>query len=209
MKQGIYQSSGITGTQEMKEIYRQVLSTQEEKSVLMLDLALSPVMLHRKAKNILIRGLSNAGVQSVNFLTKSTDKNDFDMLFRTNNFLYIPGGHPLALIKKINEMKLGERIREFEGVIFGNEAGATMLSPYYLEFRKEGFKEPHETLGLVENIIKTSYEASFDEELLKVAPLREIYGMEEGSMIHTKDGNKVAMKGNIWLFKNGKKEKVN
>ena len=134
------------------------------------------------------------------------------------DIIYLAGGHTPTEIKYFNEIELKELLREYDGIVLGQSAGALNLadtvvcSPEYeeeigTEYIWKGLGltninvEPHFTMNEAEINIKVR------EELLNLTNKYKIYAICDGSHIFD-DGNKQTLYGEGYLIEKREIKKI-
>ena len=109
------------------------------------------------------------------------------------------------LVKSLKEKDLDLKLRDFNGIVLGNDAGSHALADYLLTEGKGMNFFP--SLGLVGLCIKTSYNPVLDKEFSELSKMQEFYALEDGSAI-VSENDKLSFIGNVWKFNNGEKKRA-
>jgi len=128
--------------------HKKILSWVKNPIVLVLLWTTSDMNKKLEYMKIIESYFKDLGAMRVIFLEEN-DKN-LDKIFREANILYIPGGDTNILLEKIKRnQEVVEKIRNFEGILIGNSAGAICLA-------KEGYGHiegnlvKYEGLGIID-----------------------------------------------------------
>lgn len=154
--------------------------------------------------------LEKLGAGKIDFASVSSSSDAIKEKLLEADILYIPGGQTELLIENVKKYNLASLIREFNGPIIGNSAGAAVLSEVAIMYPSQ-YREKItilEGMGLVDLEIFVHYDKIYDEELLKLSKNKKIYGIPEESIVIYND-EKLNFIGDVYLFSKGNKTKVN
>jgi peptidase E len=159
-------------------------------------------------RDILKNHLTNLGAKKINIISINDSFEDMSDKVNDSEMLYIAGGATENLLEHIREKGIADIIKDFEGTIVGNSAGALCLCKDVImtsEQHAEAAIEPG--LGIVDFSVEVHYKATVDDELLKLSKDRKVYAIPERTALIV-DGEKLSRFGDeIYLFENEKKIK--
>ena len=171
-----------------------------------------------------LKGYRDAGFIFHARLLDYRNLNEFDSLLREANIIYLPGGHTLTEMKFFNELKLKDKLKDFNGLIIGTSAGSmNMASTVYCPPELEGeAKDPNfikffDGLGLTDINILPHHSISkdaivdgvnvYNEIVLKDSINHKFYSYSDGSYITVING-KVTLYGEAFLINDGEMTKI-
>ena len=174
----------------MKEIYIRALSEAKNKKVLVLLWTTENEEKRKKYAKILSDYFYDVGAEKVIAVEPNIDKEQLEKLIGEVGVIYLPGGLPEVLIKYARKYNLESLLKNFNGVIIGNSAGALALCKDVIITKDEDHPETKiiKGIGLVDFSIEVHYDESRDDELKNLAKDRTIYAVSEDSAIRY-DGN--------------------
>ncbi len=130
----------------------------------------------------------------------------------SSDLVYLPGGLPKIFMKYAVTKNLSNLLSTYRKVIVGNSAGAMVLCKEFIITKDKDHPNTEiiPGLGLVDFSINVHYDTSKDNELKKLSIGRKIYALPENcAMKYNKDTNEFKFFGNVYLFENGNKKKLN
>ncbi|HDI75594.1 MAG: hypothetical protein DRJ52_03555 [Thermoprotei archaeon] len=136
-----------------KTLFEQILALSKTKNILVIPWTTSDSRKEKKYRKIISNYFREVGFKKIFFLEKSDSDQNIREKFSKVDVVYLPGGDPSILYEEIKKRRLVEtKLREFEGIIIGNSAGAIVLSKgtYYDNRFQPG-------LGLVDFFIKVHF----------------------------------------------------
>ena len=171
-----------------------------------------------------INGYKNAGFKFNSYLLDYRNINEFDTLLSKANIIYLPGGHTPTEMKFFNELKLKDKLKDFNGLIIGTSAGSmnmakTVYAPPELEgeTKDPNYKKYFDGLGLTDlNILPhhSIYKDAivdginvYNEIVLKDSKDHKFYSYSDGTYITVIEG-KVTLYGEAFLINDGKIAKI-
>jgi peptidase E len=179
---------------------------QESSSIFLVDFVSEDNEIIEVKKNRLKKHFEKIGFEKIEFASDFSDDEVVDKMDGAK-LLFLCGGDTEILLKKIREKGLDKKIRDFDGIVEGNSAGAYVCCQEYVKIR-DGNVEIIPALGFVDFCCKAHYTDEFDSQLLEYSNTRKIYGIpEEAYMIIS--GKDLAFVGDVYLFENGSKLKIN
>lgn len=118
----------------------------------------------------------DVGFREITFLQRNDEDTEIETKFSRADVLYLPGGDPEILKREIERRSLQKRIKEFDGIIVGNSAGAIVLSR-----RGCGSKDCYDGFGIVDISVAVHATTQSIEEAKGVDGA--IIGIPEGTWI--------------------------
>ncbi len=205
MAKKIYLVGGRVSSGGLREIDTKALEESENKKIFVINLTTNDQEILKEKRERHKKYFESLGAE-VTFISDLLD-NPEQIKENLNNsgLLYISGGDTEILIKNVGEMELGPLIKNFNGIIEGNSAGAYLLCNEHVEKREAKLKPG---LGLVNLRLKVHYNPELDSLLLELSKDKEIHAISENCAI-VWDNKELNFIGDIYLFSNGKKEKIN
>lgn len=192
---------------ELESIDKEVINSSKNKKILVLDLTTNDPNKIIKYKKFLQNYFLELGAKKIEFISDYKD-NKIENKFNEFGIIYLPGGNPVILLENINKRNLSGDIKNFNGVILGNSAGALVLSKTLIITKDEDFPETisKEGLGIVPFSVEVHYDKGKDEELKKLNLPETIYAIPEKSYINVED-EKIIFNGKIKIFR-GAEERI-
>jgi dipeptidase E len=183
---------------ELKELDSQVIKSSENKKILVLDLTTNNPEKINKYKLFLKEYFLNLGATEVKFISEFSEIKNID--FNEFGIIYLPGGDPITLLENIIEKKVD--LRFFRGILFGNSAGALVLSKNLIVTKDEDFPETFvkRGLGIIPFSVEVHYDSSKDSELEKIKLKEDIYAIPEKDFIKINQ-SKIVLGKNIKIFR--------
>jgi len=116
----------------------------------------------KKYRKIIEEYFKDVGFEEVIFLGKDDNSLKINEKFEKVDVIYLPGGDPQILFEEMKKRNLDQKIKDFEGIIIGNSAGAIVLSKGKIEGNKiyHGF-------GIVDFYVKVHFSLNSIHELSK------------------------------------------
>lgn len=205
MAKKIYLVGGRVSSGGLREIDTKALEESENKKIFVINLTTNDQEILNEKRERHKKYFEELGAE-VTFISDLPDNPEqIEEKLNNSGLLYISGGDTEILIKNIKEMGLGPLIKNFKGVIEGNSAGAYLLCKEHVEKRESRMKPG---LGLINLRVKAHYNPELDSLLLRLSKGKKIYTISENCAI-VWDNGEINFIGDIYLFSNGKKEKVN
>lgn len=208
MAKKFYLMSGHSSSGGLVGIDGRALGDADNRNVLVLNMSSDDVDKSRKKGAYFEQYFYGLRADNVSVLEVGVDGGRVSDEFGKAGLVYLPGGDTKVLLRNLREGEFVERLRDFEGVISGNGAGAYALCREYLRIG-HGDTEIVPSLGMVDFFIKAHYEPKFDEELKLLSEGRHIYALGDASAIRfSREGwdDIYDYIGNVWRFSNGQKE---
>jgi peptidase E len=189
---------------ELKEIDSEVINSSQNKNILVIDLSTNDPEKRDKYKSFLSTYFSKIGAEEISFMS---DYREVDKKWDRFGIIYLPGGNPLILLENILKDKLIENLKEFNGILLSNSAGALVLSKHLIITKDEDFSETQvkDGLSLIPFSVEVHYDGSQEEELKKLSLDEDIYAIPEKNLILW-ENKKIEFKGNIKKFRGFKGE---
>jgi len=201
MGQKVYLLGGGRDSEKYMEFGEEIANKSSNKSLFIIEWAKD----NDDNRDFLRNYFSKVGYERIVFVTEFDSFEDIEKNMGDSGVLFIAGGVTENLIEKVEREGVGKLIKSFEGIIVGNSAGAYLLSKGYVD--KERSKILKDSLGVVNIICKAHYREEFDDYLILLSENEEIYGLGEGSYILFDSGD-LSFSGEIYLFKDGERRKV-
>ncbi len=193
---------------EFRGLDSEIINKLKYKSIFVINLTKRDKEVLENKKKELKSYFKEIGFENIYFASDYDSSLEIKSHIKIADLLFIDGGDTEFLLENINNLKIGPLIKSFNGIIEGSSAGAYILCQNYLKIRG-GKLEVIQSLGIVSFTVKAHYGLEFDKELLSFSKKeKEIYGISEGSYIIIEEGN-LNFSGEIYLFKDGEKKKVN
>jgi len=213
MASKLYLMSGHTSRRELVGIDGRALYDADNADVLVLNMSFAGAKdVKRKEESFRKYFLREVGADDVRFLEAGASEERIDEEFGRAGLIYVPGGHSKTLISNMSDDGLDERLREFDGVISANSAGARVLCPDYLKI-KSGRVEREPAFGLFDYWVYVHYEDRFDPVLRKLSKEGDVYAIGDGSAVTcTRNGlfgadREIGFIGDVHRFSEGKKKR--
>lgn len=141
---------------------------------------------------IIVDYFTSLGVKTITFLDYSDSNNVITKKVASSNIIYLPGGDPEILFKKLKEKKLKPLLESYKGCIIGNSAGAMVIGK--------------SALNIVDFNIEPYYSPEKDAQLLDSSKDSKIYAIKEDSALILENGNMYSA-GEVYLFFKNKKRR--
>jgi cyanophycinase-like exopeptidase len=145
------------------------------------------------------------GASTVEFADYSSPTEEISRKVGCSDLLYLTGGLPTALIKRLKNKGVDLMLRGYDRVVVGRSAGALALGKKCIVTgRSSKATKVIDGLGLVDLTVKVHYESSKDAELMRLSKGYRIFAIPAGSALVYKGGALSAI-GKVFLFENGEK----
>ena len=186
---------------ELKEIDSKALQSAKNKTILVLDLSTNDEGKRSKYRDFLRSYFEDLGSEDVLFMSELG--NDNSTHWSKCGMVYLPGGNPITLLDNLIKHNVGEKLKQFQGVVLGNSAGALVLSKHMIATKDDDFPETivKEGLGLVPFSVEVHYTNSKEEELAGLGLVEDIYCIPENSSISVSLG-KIEFSGHVKKLRN-------
>ena len=149
------------------------------------------------------------GASTVNFAEFSDPFEDIAVKAAHSDLIYLTGGQVSALLSRLRRRGVDVLLRDFKGVVVGRSAGALVLGRNCLATnRYSGASKVVACLGLVDFSVKVHYEPSKDNVLRKLSETEKIYAIPSRAALVC-DNGVLSFVGEVFLFENGEKTRVN
>jgi len=157
------------------------------------------------------------GAKKVIFAELTDSLKTLKKKINSSDLVYLPGGEPKMLVKRLRKRKLISLLKKYNGVIIGNSAGTLSMCKKYAVIKGQDHRPKtalERGLGLVDFTVSVHYGSpvtllggiSPDKELKKLSRKVKIYAIPEQSAL-VYDGKKIKSIGVVYLFEKGKKKK--
>jgi len=121
----------------------------------------------------------------------------------TAGLVYLTGGQPSILIKRLKSMGADQLLENYDGVMVGRSAGALALCKRCVTTCRSNSKARIVNgLGLVNITLKAHYTPQKDETLKIFSLNEEIFAVPEGAALIYEQGKLYAL-GEVYLFSKG------
>ncbi|MHB1709294.1 MAG: Type 1 glutamine amidotransferase-like domain-containing protein [Thermoplasmataceae archaeon] len=109
-------------------LFKNVVNLSVTKKILVIPWTSKTVEKEIEYRTIFNNYFTDSGFQDVLFL--ETDDNELEITRKITSVdvIYLPGGDPDILYREIEIRSLQNRLRDFQGILIGNSAGAIVLS---------------------------------------------------------------------------------
>ncbi len=205
MAKKIYLLGGGRQNELYPSLDKDVFNDLDKKEILIIDFARdTPEILENKSKRD-IEYLKGLGYEKILFASQM-DADSIKEYMQEVPIIFVAGGKTEILLDKLRDLGLEAPIKEFKGILQGNSAGAYMCCKEYVKIRDDVRIIP--SFGLVDFCCKAHYNEKFDDTLIEQSKSRKIYGICEGAAVVIENNN-ISFIGDVYLFENGKKTKIN
>jgi dipeptidase E len=149
------------------------------------------------------------GANTVDFSEISDSIKDITEKTEHSDLIYLTGGQVSTLLSRLRNTCVDGLLRSYNGVVVGRSAGALVLGRYCLVTKKyNGTPKVVDGLGLVDFSVKVHYKPSKDDLLRKMSKATKIYAIpQRAALIY--DNGVLSFAGEVFLFENGEKNRVN
>lgn len=146
------------------------------------------------------------GASSIVYAEDDDSPETIDRLISATNVLYLPGGSPEVLMRKLSEHNLFPKISTFPGLVLGISAGAYVLTKEYIDIDPD---QPAVMIasGLININIKCHYTTAMDNKLRKLSATRDVYAIPDNAALVYHEGQ-LSILGNITRYHNGSKSSL-
>jgi peptidase E len=200
------EGGGDIRKEENDDLDSRALSESKNKKVYVIDLTSNDEEKVAQYREPLEKYFKRLGAEEVGFVSTSESLSEIKEKLEEAGVIYIPGGDTATLIDNLKKKQIGELLINLESIIIGNSAGAMVLSREAI-CAYEG-REIMEGLNIADINIDVHYDNTHDKILNNLSKDRDMYGIAEKGAIIWEDGN-LKFIGDIYLFSQGKKEKIN
>lgn len=149
------------------------------------------------------------GAASVGFAEFSDPLAEIAAKLAGSDLVYFTGGQVSTLLSRLRRSGVDSLLCGFGGVIVGRSAGAMALGKRCLVTNRYS-QRPRtvEGLGMAGFSVKAHYEPGKDRLLKEASKAGKIYGVPQRAAVIC-DGDKLSFVGEVFMFENGKKIRVN
>ena len=149
------------------------------------------------------------GASTINFSEFSDPFQDIAAKAAHSDLIYLTGGQVSTLLSRLRNKGVDVLLRGFKGVVVGRSAGALVLGRNCLATnRYSGASKVVACLGMVDFSVKVHYEPSRDYLLRKLSETEKVYAIpQRGALVC--DNGVLSFVGEVFLFENGEKTRVN
>jgi cyanophycinase-like exopeptidase len=145
------------------------------------------------------------GARAVEFADYSAPTEAIAEKIGVSDLLYLTGGLPTALVKRLKTKGVDQLLRNYKRVIVGRSAGALVLGrKCIITDRDSKATKVIDGLGLVNFTVKVHYKPSKDAELIRLSKEERIFAIPAGSAL-VYDGGALSAIGEVFLFMDGEK----
>ncbi len=145
------------------------------------------------------------GARAVEFADYSAPTEEIAQKIGGSDLLYLTGGLPTALVKRLKTKGVDHLLHQYKCVIVGRSAGALVLGrKCIITGRHSKATKVIDGLGLVDFTVKVHYEPSKDAELIRLSKEERIFAIPAGSAL-VYDRGALSAIGKVFLFQNGEK----
>lgn len=172
---------------------------------------------NNKYRKIMKDYFEDLGAKKIIFAELTDPFREVKKKIDSSNLIYLPGGEPKFLIKRLKKRKIDSLLKKYKGVIVGNSAGTVALCKRYAVIRGQD-GEPRTTLelglGLVDLAVSVHYRSpirhlsgiSSDKEHKGLSNKVRVYAIPERCAL-VYDGKGLKHIGEVYVFYRGKKVK--
>lgn len=186
------------------DLDKKIAENSKNKKIFAINLTTEDRNKLEQKKQELSNHFKRVGYKDIKF---ASDSKNIILDMQEADVLFIAGGDTELLLSNIKKNKLARHIKSFNKVIEGNSAGAYTCCNKYIQI-KEKIREIS-GLGLVNIKMKAHYTPEFDNKLLELSESNEIYAVAEKSAIIVDSGGHFNYLGDIFLFSEKQKKKLN
>ena len=133
-------------------MFKEILNISKKKNILVIPWTTESKKKEKFYRNVYINYFKEVGFKKIIFLELSDSFNNAQKKFSKVDVVYIPGGDPSILYKRIIKRKIDRLIKSFRGILIGNSAGAILLSRGQIEEDKV-----YPGIGLLDFFVKVHY----------------------------------------------------
>ena len=154
----------------------------------------------------------NLGAGEVLFADSFMSNDDLIEQINNSDILYFPGGDSRELLANIHKRNLTDSLRQFDGRIAGNSAGAMAMADRAIFLEGQG-NEPETSIGEGIGLVKICVSVHFgadnphyagrDKDLYRLSKeIGRIYAIPEHSALIV-DGDRISSHGEVVIFEDG------
>ncbi len=147
------------------------------------------------------------GACEVGFSEYSDASEEIATKVASADLLYLTGGQVSILACRMRAKGLDCLLQDFNGVVVGRSAGATVLGKTCLVTnRYSGSRKTVQGIGLVDFSVKAHYLATHDSLLRRLSQKIRVYALPQSSaLVIDRDTQVLTAVGDIVMFENGRK----
>jgi len=134
-----------------RKLLEDIVKISREKSIAVIPWTTDDPEKEKYYRGIIADYFRELGARKIYFIERRHEKEEIRMILDKADILYLPGGDPKILYSTIKEKGIEELIKEFNGIIIGNSAGAIVLS------KGEVSNEINPGLGIVDFYVKVHF----------------------------------------------------
>lgn len=150
----------------------------------------------------------NLGASTVDFVDYSSTFEEINCKVECSDLIYLTGGLTTVLLERLRSKGVDPLLRKYDKVIVGRSAGALALSKKcVITERCKPVVKIIKGLGLVDFGVKVHYKPSKDAELKRLSKKEKIYAIPGRSAL-IYDGVRLSFVGDVYVFQNGEKTRV-
>jgi dipeptidase E len=162
-----------------------------------------------KRRKSIANYFKSLGARSVDFSEFSESIEDIKSKADHSDLIYLTGGQVSTLLCRLRKKGVDDLLNNYKGVLVGRSAGALVLGRNCLVTnRYNGNTKVVACLGLVDFSVKVHYEPSRDDLLKKLSKNEKFYAIPQRSAL-VYDNGVLSFVGEVFLFENGEKIRVN
>ncbi|MEA3329638.1 MAG: Type 1 glutamine amidotransferase-like domain-containing protein [Nanoarchaeota archaeon] len=206
MVKKIYLLGGAREEKTYADLDKEIVEGLENKSMLVIDFAKSDKEKIADKKERLKNHFGKLGIKSITFTSDYDSNEEIKKQISEVEFIHIVGGDTELLIEQLRQRDLIPDLKNFEGIIEGNSAGAMLLCREAI-CADEG-REIIKGVGILNLQIDVHYNKTHDKKLIEISKDKKIYGIPEQSAIIVENGD-LKFINEIYLFSEGKKQELN
>jgi dipeptidase E len=161
-----------------------------------------------KRRQRLFNYFRNIGASTVDFIDYGDTLEEINRKVEYSDLIYLTGGLTTVLIERLKNRSIGPLLRKYDKVIVGRSAGALALcKKCVISDRCTSTIKMVTGLGLVDFGVKVHYKSLKDAELKRLSKEETIYAIPERSAL-VYDNGCLSFMGNVYMFQNGEKTRV-
>ena len=162
-----------------------------------------------KKRKTLVDYFRSLGASTINFVDYSDSNQTIAKKMGNSNLIYLTGGQTSILIERLKNMGVDHLLTDYPGVIIGRSAGALALSrKSIVTCRSDSKTKIINGLGLANLTLKVHYKPEKDVTLERLSKREKIFAVPMSSALVYENGV-CAFLGDVFLFEDGKKRKLN
>ena len=172
-----------------------------------------------KYRQILIDYFKDIGARNVIFAELFESLNAIEKKIKSADVIYLPGGEPKYLIKRLHQKGVDKLLKDYRGIIIGNSAGSLAMCKKSAVIKGQGGRSKtsfEKGLDFVDFAVSVHYRASkkihsgeSPAKSLRMLSTKNdvrIFAIPENSAV-VYDGKEISIIGDVYLFYKGKKTK--